>query len=208
MTSIDNYLNRRSEQQCAEIAAKFQSAYPYPHVAIDDFFSQSFIEALSADFPRRADPDYARHCMEDGGQIGENYANADASSFPPAFKALDKLSGTPEFLRYLTMLTGIPLLLLDEPFAALDALTRAEMHRWLQDVIPSGERTTLLVTHDVEEALLLADRIVVVSPRPAHVVAIEPVTFARPRRRALALAPEFLAARARILIHLGTGTAR
>lgn len=108
MTSIDNYLNRRSEQQCAEIAAKFQSAYPYPHVAIDDFFSQSFIEALSADFPRRSDPDYARHCMEDGGQIGENYANADASSFPPAFKALDKLSGTPEFLRYLTMLTGIP----------------------------------------------------------------------------------------------------
>jgi putative hydroxymethylpyrimidine transport system ATP-binding protein len=104
-----------------------------------------------------------------------------------------------------TILTDAPLLLLDEPFASLDALTRSDMHRWLQEILPVGLRTTILVTHDVEEALLLADRIVVVSPRPAKVVAVEPVTFARPRRRALTLAPEFLAARARILIQLGTG---
>ncbi len=104
-----------------------------------------------------------------------------------------------------TILTDAPLLLLDEPFGALDALTRGDMHRWLQDILPAGERTTILVTHDVEEALLLADRIVIVSPRPATVVAIEHVPFERPRRRALALAPEFLAARARILIQLGGG---
>jgi putative hydroxymethylpyrimidine transport system ATP-binding protein len=104
-----------------------------------------------------------------------------------------------------TLLTDAQLLLLDEPFAALDALTRGDLQRWLQDVLPAGERTTLLVTHDVEEALLLADRIIIVSPRPAHVVAIEEIGFPRPRRRALALAPEFLAARARVLIHLGSG---
>lgn len=103
-----------------------------------------------------------------------------------------------------TMLTDAPLLLLDEPFAALDALTRSEMHRWLQEVLPGGQRTVLLVTHDVEEALLLSDRIVVVSPRPAQVVGTEIVSFPRPRRRALTLAPEFLAAKARLLIQLQT----
>ena len=103
-----------------------------------------------------------------------------------------------------TMLTDAPILLLDEPFAAVDALTRSDLHRWLQDVLPGGLRTVLLVTHDVEEALLLADRIAVVSPRPARIVAEERITFARPRRRALTLAPEFLAAKARLLIHLGT----
>ena len=103
-----------------------------------------------------------------------------------------------------TMLTDAPILLLDEPFAALDALTRSDLHRWLQDVLPGGQRTVLLVTHDVEEALLLADRVLVVSPRPAQVSAEERITFTRPRRRSLTLAPEFLAAKARLLIHLGT----
>jgi ABC-type nitrate/sulfonate/bicarbonate transport system ATPase subunit len=104
-----------------------------------------------------------------------------------------------------TILTDARLLLLDEPFGALDALTRSDMHRWLQEILPAGDRTTLLVTHDVEEALMLADRVVTVSPRPATVTAIETVPFERPRRRALALAPEFLALRARILIQLGGG---
>jgi len=104
-----------------------------------------------------------------------------------------------------TILTDAPLLLLDEPFGALDALTRSDMQRWLQDVLPVHARSVVLVTHDVEEALLLADRVVIVSPRPASVIAIEQVPFPRPRRRALTLAPEFLAARARILIQLGSG---
>jgi ABC-type nitrate/sulfonate/bicarbonate transport system ATPase subunit len=103
-----------------------------------------------------------------------------------------------------TMLAESPILLLDEPFSALDALTRSDLHRWVQDVLPRGQRTVLLVTHDVEEALLLADRVLVVSPRPARVVAVERIAFARPRSRALTLAPEFLAAKARLLIHLGT----
>jgi ABC-type nitrate/sulfonate/bicarbonate transport system ATPase subunit len=104
-----------------------------------------------------------------------------------------------------TLLTDAPVLLLDEPFAALDAMTRSDMHRWLQEVLPGGQRTVLLVTHDVEEALLLADRVLVVSHRPARVIAEERIQFARPRRRPLTLAPEFLASKARLLIHLGTG---
>src|SRR5918997_4453513 len=83
------------------------------------------------------------------------------------------------FLR--TLLAGRPVLCLDEPFGALDALTRAQMQRWLADALSQDPRTVLLVTHDVEEAVFLADRIVVLSPRPGRVVADFEVELARPR---------------------------
>lgn len=73
------------------------------------------------------------------------------------------------FLR--TVLTGRPLLALDEPFGALDSITRAQMQEWLIDALAQEPRTLLLVTHDVEEALTLADRMVVVTPRPGRVAA-------------------------------------
>ena len=72
------------------------------------------------------------------------------------------------FLR--TLLAGRPLLCLDEPFAALDALTRAQAQTWLAEALAREPRTVLLVTHDVEEAVLLADRVVLLSPRPGRVV--------------------------------------
>ena len=82
------------------------------------------------------------------------------------------------FLR--TLLAGRPLLCLDEPFGALDALTRTQMQRWLADALAREPRTVLLVTHDVEEAVLLADRIVLLSPRPGRVVATLDVPLPRP----------------------------
>jgi ABC-type nitrate/sulfonate/bicarbonate transport system ATPase subunit len=72
------------------------------------------------------------------------------------------------FLR--TLVAGKPVLALDEPFAALDAITRAEMQEWLAAALRSDPRTVVLVTHDVEEALYLCDRVVVLSARPARVV--------------------------------------
>ncbi len=83
------------------------------------------------------------------------------------------------FLR--TLLPGRPVLLLDEPFGALDSITRASMQRWLADALAQEPRTVLLVTHDVEEALFLADRVAVLSPRPGHVVAEIDVDLPRPR---------------------------
>jgi NitT/TauT family transport system ATP-binding protein len=82
-----------------------------------------------------------------------------------------------------TLLAGKPLLCLDEPFGALDAITRAEMQGWLVQALAREPRSVLLVTHDVEEAAVLADRIVVLSPRPGHVVAELAVDLARPRVR-------------------------
>jgi ABC-type nitrate/sulfonate/bicarbonate transport system ATPase subunit len=73
------------------------------------------------------------------------------------------------FLR--TLLSGKPVLCLDEPFASLDALTRREMQEWLAGALRREPRTVLLVTHDVEEAATLAERVLVMSPRPGRVVA-------------------------------------
>ncbi len=85
------------------------------------------------------------------------------------------------FLR--TLLSGKPVLCLDEPFGALDAITRGEMQEWLAQALAREPRTVVLVTHDVEEAILLADRVAVLSPRPGRVVAELAVDLPRPRAR-------------------------
>jgi ABC-type nitrate/sulfonate/bicarbonate transport system ATPase subunit len=85
------------------------------------------------------------------------------------------------FLR--TLLAGAPVLALDEPFASLDALTRGQLQEWLAEALARRPRTVVLVTHDVEEAVLLADRVAVMSARPGRVVAELDVPLPRPRRR-------------------------
>jgi ABC-type nitrate/sulfonate/bicarbonate transport system ATPase subunit len=92
-----------------------------------------------------------------------------------------------------TLLPGRPVLLLDEPFAALDAITRAEMQQWLAGALADDPRTVILVTHDVEEALFLADRVAVLSRRPGRVVAELDVPLPRPRDRREAIADPLLA---------------
>jgi NitT/TauT family transport system ATP-binding protein len=81
-----------------------------------------------------------------------------------------------------TLLAGKPVLCLDEPFASLDAITRQEMQAWLASALTREPRTVLLVTHDVEEAIVLADRVAVMSPRPGRIVAELAVDAPRPRR--------------------------
>ncbi len=81
------------------------------------------------------------------------------------------------FLR--TLIAGKPVLLLDEPFASLDAITRAEMQEWLAGALHADPRTAVLVTHDIEEALYVCDQVAVLSSRPARIAA--KLTVADPR---------------------------
>lgn len=80
-----------------------------------------------------------------------------------------------------TLLAGAPVLCLDEPFGALDAITRSELQEWLAGALALEPRTVVLVTHDVEEAVLLADRVIVLSKRPATVITTIEIDAARPR---------------------------
>ena len=105
------------------------------------------------------------------------------------------------FLR--TLLPHKNLLLLDEPFGALDALTRAELQAWLAGLWEQERSSVLLVTHDVEEAAFLADRVVVLTPRPGRVALELTVALPRPRTRAMLTSPEFERDRATLLNALG-----
>lgn len=90
-------------------------------------------------------------------------------------------------------------LLLDEPFGALDNLTRHDLQMWMQQMWSEHEWTALLITHDVREAILLSDRIIVLSPRPATVRDIIKVDLPRPRGAEIAASPTFIELERRIL---------
>ena len=103
-----------------------------------------------------------------------------------------------------TFLAGRPLLLLDEPFAALDQITRASLQEWLADALQAEPRTVVLVTHDVQEALFLADRVAVMSGRPGRIVDEIDVAIPRPRaRRATITSRRFVELEERALEALG-----
>jgi len=98
-----------------------------------------------------------------------------------------------------TVVQNRPVLLLDEPFGALDALTRTEMQLWLSRMHARFDWTVLLVTHDVREAVLLADRVAVLAPRPTSVRRVVSVDLPRPRDLSVLTDPRFAAAESDLL---------
>jgi ABC-type nitrate/sulfonate/bicarbonate transport system ATPase subunit len=109
------------------------------------------------------------------------------------------------FLR--TVLCKRPILLLDEPFGALDALTRQEMQEWLLALWDELRPTVLFITHDIDEALFLSDRVYVFSRRPGRVVLEVDVPLARPRGYHILTRPEFAERKAALLDALKGGRA-
>jgi NitT/TauT family transport system ATP-binding protein len=103
------------------------------------------------------------------------------------------------------LLSGKPVLCLDEPLSALDAITRQQLQIWLSGALLREPRTVVLVTHDVEEAVVLADRVVVLSPRPGRALAEIAVELPRPRR---GTDPAVIALRERAMHVLGGGCGR
>jgi ABC-type nitrate/sulfonate/bicarbonate transport system ATPase subunit len=145
-----------------------------------------------------------RPAREQAGRLFERFGLAGFERSRPA-----ELSGGMRqrvaFLR--TLIAGKPVLALDEPFASLDAITRAEMQGWLAAALEADPRTVVLVSHDVEEALYLSDRVAVLSARPARVV--EELSAPAPRapdRDAAVTDSAFVAVRERALIALREGS--
>ncbi len=96
-------------------------------------------------------------------------------------------------------------LILDEPFGALDVLTKEAMQHALLSIVAEEPKTTLLITHDIEEAVFVADRVVAMSPRSGRIAAEIAVPFGRPRRPELRADPEFQRLRMKILGLLAAG---
>ncbi|WP_226893390.1 ABC transporter ATP-binding protein [Nisaea sediminum] len=101
-----------------------------------------------------------------------------------------------------TLAGGPELLLLDEPFGALDQQTRAQMQVWLAGLLADRGITALLVTHDIEEAVFLADRVLVMSGRPGQLRASFEIRLPADRRQRVRTSPEFVAHKAEILAAL------
>ncbi|PKB72200.1 MAG: ABC transporter [SAR202 cluster bacterium Io17-Chloro-G6] len=101
------------------------------------------------------------------------------------------------FLR--TILLDQDIVLLDEPFGALDALTRVQMQEWLLQLWNSLNKTIVLITHDVDEALLLSDRVYLLTARPGRATLVLDVTLPRPRHYEMVTTPEFSALKAKLM---------
>lgn len=96
------------------------------------------------------------------------------------------------------LLSPQPIICLDEPFSALDELTRLDMQKWLLNIWETHKPTILFVTHNIEEALFLSDRILVLTNRPAHIGFEFNVPFTRPRKEELLLDDQFLQCKKKI----------
>jgi NitT/TauT family transport system ATP-binding protein len=102
------------------------------------------------------------------------------------------------------LMTGADVLLLDEPFGALDEFTRERLNLELMRIVAEVRATTLFVTHNIVEAIFLADQVMVMTPRPGRLARIVEVPFARPRRPDLTLTPAFNSLVAEVRDILGT----
>ena len=92
--------------------------------------------------------------------------------------------------------------LLDEPFSALDMLTKARVHEWYLDVMEKIKLSTLFVTHDIDEAILLSDRIYLLTEKPGTITKEIVIKEPKPRRRDFSVSEEFLEYKREIISHL------
>lgn len=104
------------------------------------------------------------------------------------------------FLR--TILPEHEVFLLDEPFGALDALNRSHIHTWLLQLWDTFRKTIVLVTHDVDEAIFLSDRVYVMTSRPGRIKLVQPIPLPRPRQLEMITSAPFMALKAQLLTAL------
>lgn len=95
------------------------------------------------------------------------------------------------------------IMLLDEPFASLDAITKSKMQDYLFYVLGHMNKSILFITHDIEEAIFLSDRILIIGGNPAEIIDIEEIKLEKPRRREVVLSPEFIQVKGKLIQLLG-----
>lgn len=101
-----------------------------------------------------------------------------------------------------TFLFADDIMLLDEPFGSLDSITRHKMQMWLLEILEKIKASILFITHDIDEAVFLSDRIYLLSKRPAVVIKIFDVKISRPRDNKIFVSPEFIKIKEEIMNNL------
>ncbi|KAA9021660.1 ABC transporter ATP-binding protein [Niallia endozanthoxylica] len=147
---------------------------------------------LGQELQGKKDVETARKMIEKAGLAG--YTNAYPSQLSGGMK--QRVS----FIR--ALLSPQPVICLDEPFSALDELTRLDMQKWLLSIWDEHKKTILFVTHNIDEALFMSDRIVIISANPASITEEFILPFSRPRHKELLLTDEFLAWKRKIFFAL------
>lgn len=102
-----------------------------------------------------------------------------------------------------TYLASKGVALLDEPFSALDTITKHSMHSWYLDVMEKIELSTIFITHDIDEAIILSDRILIMSGSPGQITDEIVITAQKPRGKSFNLTPEFIEYKKRIISSIG-----
>ncbi|MCI8496949.1 MAG: ABC transporter ATP-binding protein [Clostridiales bacterium] len=95
------------------------------------------------------------------------------------------------------------MMLLDEPFSALDAITKSSLHQWFQSVVRRHGTTAVFITHDIDEAILLSDRVYIMSGAPGRITGEIPITCAGKRDRDFTMTEEFIRYKKEILSRIG-----
>ena len=184
------YLNgRRVEQRLGTVGYMQQKDLMLPwRTALDNIILGLEVQGVS----RRLARQQALALMEQFGLKGFETA------YP--FTLSGGMRQRAAFLR--TILPDHEVFLLDEPFGALDALNRAQIHEWLLGLWETLHKTIVLVTHDVDEAIFLADRVYVMTARPGQVKLAQDIDLPRPRHLEMLTTPQFMALKAPLLAAL------
>jgi len=171
------------------VAYMLQKDMLLPHKKIIDNVS---LPLLLKGIPRKDARAHADKLFEEFGLEGTQY------------KYPNQLSGGMKQRAALlrTYLASDGVVLLDEPFSALDTLTKSAMHKWYLQVMEHISLSTLFITHDIDEAILLSDRIYIMSGAPGKIVDEIVIEEKRPRRNDFNLTPEFLEYKKRIISKL------
>lgn len=171
------------------VAYMLQKDMLLPHKKIIDNVS---LPLLLKGMPRKDARAHADKLFEEFGLEGTQY------------KYPNQLSGGMKQRAALlrTYMASDGVVLLDEPFSALDTLTKSAMHKWYLQVMEHISLSTLFITHDIDEAILLSDRIYIMSGAPGKIVDEIVIEEKRPRRDDFNLTPEFLEYKKRIISKL------
>lgn len=171
------------------VAYMLQKDMLLPHKKIIDNVS---LPLLLKGMPRKDARAHADEFFEEFGLEGTQY------------KYPNQLSGGMKQRAALlrTYMASDGVVLLDEPFSALDTLTKSAMHKWYLQVMEHISLSTLFITHDIDEAILLSDRIYIMSGAPGKIVDEIVIEEKRPRRDDFNLTPEFLEYKKRIISKL------